>query len=126
MLKIALSYVACTHGRPNLLWKVEFRQEGMIFKWTKNVKSSLNDASGFIRDAIVISRQSALMEFFKQLAVVAAKDQGKFKETRDVMMELYSSYKAADEGNERPQSDVAKTSNPYARQTDTGQSSRAK
>ncbi|XP_015964992.1 protein FAR1-RELATED SEQUENCE 5-like [Arachis duranensis] len=45
----------------------------VLDRWTKTVKSALNDASGFTRDAVVISRQSDLMKFSKQLAAVAAK-----------------------------------------------------
>ncbi|XP_025611603.1 protein FAR1-RELATED SEQUENCE 5-like [Arachis hypogaea] len=45
----------------------------VLDRWTKKVKSALNDPSGFTRDFVVISRQSALMEFSKQLAAVAAK-----------------------------------------------------
>ncbi|XP_016195358.1 protein FAR1-RELATED SEQUENCE 5-like [Arachis ipaensis] len=63
---------------------------------TKKVKSAFNDASGFTRDAVVISRQSALMEFSKQLASIAAKVPERFEETRDIIMGLYSSYKAQD------------------------------
>ncbi|XP_072066780.1 protein FAR1-RELATED SEQUENCE 5-like [Arachis hypogaea] len=37
----------------------------VLDRWTKKMKSALNDASGFTRNAVVISRQSALMEFSK-------------------------------------------------------------
>ncbi|RYR51578.1 hypothetical protein Ahy_A06g026579 isoform A [Arachis hypogaea] len=63
---------------------------------TKKVKSALNDPCGFTRDAVVISRQSALVEFSKQLAAVAAKVPERYEETRDLIMGLYSSYKAQD------------------------------
>ncbi|RYR15956.1 hypothetical protein Ahy_B04g072923 [Arachis hypogaea] len=69
---------------------------------TKKVKSAFNDASGFTRDAVVISRQSALMEFSKQLASIAAKVPERFEETRDIIMGLYSSYKVANEGTTQP------------------------
>ncbi|XP_052114197.1 protein FAR1-RELATED SEQUENCE 11-like [Arachis duranensis] len=42
-----------------ILWSL------VLDRWTKKVKSALNDASGFTRNAVVISRQSALMEFSK-------------------------------------------------------------
>ncbi|RYR46697.1 hypothetical protein Ahy_A07g032477 isoform B [Arachis hypogaea] len=89
-------------------------------RWTKKVKSALNDASRFTRDAVVISHQSALMEFSKQLTVVAAKVPKRFEDTRDIIMGFYSSYKAADEGTKQPQSGVAKSSNPYVHQTNIG------
>ncbi|RYR41574.1 hypothetical protein Ahy_A08g037985 [Arachis hypogaea] len=44
----------------------------------------------------------------------------RFEETRDIIMGLYSSYKAADEGTKQPQSCVAKSSNPYVHQTNIG------
>ncbi|RYR13683.1 hypothetical protein Ahy_B04g070544 isoform E [Arachis hypogaea] len=83
----------------------------VLDRWTKKVKSALNDASGFTRDAVVISRQRVLMEFSKQLAAVAAKVPERFQETRDIIMGLYSSYKIADEGTTQPQSGVAKSRN---------------
>ncbi|RYR26574.1 hypothetical protein Ahy_B02g060832 [Arachis hypogaea] len=92
----------------------------VLDRWTKKVKSALNDASGFTRDSVVISRQSALMEFSKQLATVATKVPKRYEETRDIIMGLYSSYKAADEGTNQPQSDVAKSSNPYVYQINIG------
>ncbi|RYR26648.1 hypothetical protein Ahy_B02g060929 isoform B [Arachis hypogaea] len=82
----------------------------VLDRWTKKVKSALIDPSGFTRDAVVISRQSALMEFSKQLAAVAAKVPERYEETRDLIMGLYSSYKAVDEGTNQPHSDVAKSS----------------
>ncbi|RYR48145.1 hypothetical protein Ahy_A07g034135 [Arachis hypogaea] len=69
---------------------------------------------------IVCKHGSALMEFSKQLVVVAAKVPKRFDETRDIIMELYSSYKAADKGTKQPQSCVAKSSNPYVHQTNIG------
>ncbi|RYR29597.1 hypothetical protein Ahy_B01g054036 [Arachis hypogaea] len=100
----------------------------VLDRWTKKVKSALNDPSGFTRDAVVISRQSALMEFSKQLAAVAAKVPERYEETHDLIMGLYSSYKAADEGTNQPQSGVAKSSNPYVHQSGvgSGQASRKK
>ncbi|RYQ83685.1 hypothetical protein Ahy_B10g102468 [Arachis hypogaea] len=92
----------------------------VLDRWTKEVKSALNDPSGFTRDAVVISRQSALMEFSKQLAAVAAKVPERYEETRDLIMGLYSSYKAADEGTNQPQSGVAKSSNLYVHQSGVG------
>ncbi|RYR77554.1 hypothetical protein Ahy_A01g002060 [Arachis hypogaea] len=92
----------------------------VLNRWTKKVKSALNDASGFTRDAVVISHQSALMEFSKQLVVVATKVPKRYEETRDIIMGLYSSYKAADEGTNQPQSSVAKSSNLYMHQTNIG------
>ncbi|RYR21236.1 hypothetical protein Ahy_B03g066521 [Arachis hypogaea] len=92
----------------------------VLDRWTKKVKSALNDPSGFTRDAVVISRQSALMKFSKQLAVVTAKVPERYEETRDLIMGLYSSYKAADEGTNQPQSGVAKSSNPYVHQSGVG------
>ncbi|QHN99897.1 Protein FAR1-RELATED SEQUENCE [Arachis hypogaea] len=77
----------------------------VLDRWTKKVKSALIDPSGFTRDAVVISRQSALMEFSKQLAAVAAKVPERYEETRDLIMGLYSSYKAVDEGTNQPHSD---------------------
>ncbi|XP_025616896.1 protein FAR1-RELATED SEQUENCE 5-like [Arachis hypogaea] len=74
----------------------------VLNRWTKKVTSALNDPSGFTRNAVVISRQSALMEFSKQLTVVAAKVPERYEETRDLIKELYSSYKAADEGTNQP------------------------
>ncbi|QHN93674.1 Protein FAR1-RELATED SEQUENCE [Arachis hypogaea] len=97
----------------------ELPQSLVLDRWTKKVISTLNDASGFTRD-VVISHQSALMEFSKQLVVVAAKVPKRFDETRDIIMELYSSYKAADKGTKQPQSCVAKSSNPYVHQTNIG------
>ncbi|XP_016178521.1 protein FAR1-RELATED SEQUENCE 5-like [Arachis ipaensis] len=100
----------------------------VLDRWTKKVKSALNDPSGFTRDAIVISRQSALVEFSKQLAAVAAKVPERYEETRDLIMGLYSSYKAADEGDNQPHSGVARSSNPYVHPTTggSGQSSKKK
>ncbi|XP_057755694.1 protein FAR1-RELATED SEQUENCE 5-like [Arachis stenosperma] len=92
----------------------------VLDRWTKKVKSALNDPSGFTRDAVVISRQSALVEFSKQLAAVAAKVPEKYEETRDLIMGLYSSYKAADEGDNQPHSGVARSSNPYVHPTTGG------
>ncbi|XP_025704067.1 protein FAR1-RELATED SEQUENCE 5-like [Arachis hypogaea] len=92
----------------------------VLDRWTKRVKSALNDPSGFTRNAVVISHQSALVKFSKQLAAVAAKVPERYKETRDIIMELYSSYKAADEGTNQPQSGVARSSNPYVHQTTGG------
>ncbi|RYR13607.1 hypothetical protein Ahy_B04g070513 isoform A [Arachis hypogaea] len=57
----------------------------VLVRWTKKVKLALNDLSGFTKDAIVISRQSALMEFFKQLATVAAKITERYEETHDII-----------------------------------------
>ncbi|RYR76143.1 hypothetical protein Ahy_A01g000739 [Arachis hypogaea] len=74
----------------------------VLDRWNKNVKSALNDPSGFTRNAVVISRQSTLMEFSKQLAAVAAKVPERYEETRDKIMGLYSYYKAADEGTNQP------------------------
>ncbi|XP_057730055.1 protein FAR1-RELATED SEQUENCE 9-like [Arachis stenosperma] len=51
----------------------EILQSLVLDRWTKKVKLSLNDASGFTRNVVVINRQSALMKFFKQLTVVATK-----------------------------------------------------
>ncbi|RYR01321.1 hypothetical protein Ahy_B06g080185 [Arachis hypogaea] len=70
----------------------------------------------------------ALMEFSKQLAAVAAKVPERYEETRDLIMGLYSSYKAVDEGTNQPHSGVAKSSNPYAHQigVGSGQPSRKK
>ncbi|RYR10230.1 hypothetical protein Ahy_B05g078706 [Arachis hypogaea] len=51
----------------------EISRSLVLDRWTKKVKSAFIDPSGFTRDAVVISRQSALMEFSKQLVVVAAK-----------------------------------------------------
>ena len=92
----------------------------VLDRWTKKVKSALNDPNGFTRDAVVISRQSALVEFSKQLAAVAAKVPERYEETRDLIMGLYSSYKAADEGDNQPHSVVAKSSNPYVHLTTGG------
>ncbi|XP_057746662.1 protein FAR1-RELATED SEQUENCE 5-like [Arachis stenosperma] len=92
----------------------------ILDRWTKKIKSALNDPSGFTRDAVVISHQSALMEFLKQLAVVAAKVPERYEETRDTIMGLYSSYNAANEGINQPQSGVAKSSNPYVHQSGVG------
>ncbi|XP_025621133.1 protein FAR1-RELATED SEQUENCE 5-like [Arachis hypogaea] len=92
----------------------------VLNRWTKKVKSALNDPSGFTRDAVVISRQNALMEFSKQLAPVAAKVPERYEETRDIIIGLYSSYKATDEGTNQPQSGVAKSSNPYVHQSGVG------
>ncbi|QHO58436.1 Protein FAR1-RELATED SEQUENCE [Arachis hypogaea] len=92
----------------------------VLDRWTKKVKSALNDPSGFTRDAVVISRQSALVEFSKQLAAVAAKVPERYEETRDLIMGLYSSYKAADEGDNQPHSGVARSSNPYVHPTTGG------
>ncbi|XP_057719493.1 protein FAR1-RELATED SEQUENCE 5-like [Arachis stenosperma] len=92
----------------------------VLDRWIKKVKSALNDVSGFTRDAVVISRQSALMEFSKQFAAVAVKVPERFEETRDIIMELYSSYKTADEGTTQPQSGVAKSRNLYVYQTNIG------
>ncbi|XP_057746237.1 protein FAR1-RELATED SEQUENCE 5-like [Arachis stenosperma] len=92
----------------------------VLDRWTKKVKSTLNDASGFTRDAVVIIRQSALIEFSKQLVVVAAKVPERYEETLDIIMRLYSSYKATYEGTNQPQSGVAKSSNPYVHQTNIG------
>ncbi|RYR14696.1 hypothetical protein Ahy_B04g071363 [Arachis hypogaea] len=98
----------------------EIRRSLVLDRWTKKVKSALNDASGFTRDAVVISRQSALMEFYKQLVAVAAKFLERYEETRDIIMGLYSSYKAADEGINQPQSSVAKSDNPYVHEINIG------
>ncbi|XP_057756668.1 protein FAR1-RELATED SEQUENCE 5-like [Arachis stenosperma] len=100
----------------------------VLDRWTKKVKSALIDPSGFTRDAVIISRQSALIEFSKKLAAVAAKVPGRYEETRDLIMGLYSSYKAANEGTNQPHSGVAKSSNPYAHQigVGSGQPSRKK
>ncbi|RYR69075.1 hypothetical protein Ahy_A03g015612 [Arachis hypogaea] len=98
----------------------EIPQSLVLDKWTKKVKSTLNDASGFTRDAVVIIRQSALMEFSKQLVVVVAKVPERYEETLDIIMRLYSSYKATYEGTNQPQSGVAKSSNPYVHQTNVG------
>ncbi|RYR27218.1 hypothetical protein Ahy_B02g061562 [Arachis hypogaea] len=92
----------------------------VLDRWTKKVKSALNDPSGFTRDAVVISRQSALVEFSKQLAAVAAKVPERYEETRDLIMGLYSSYKAADEGDNQPHSGVARSINPYVHPTTGG------
>ncbi|XP_016206823.1 protein FAR1-RELATED SEQUENCE 5-like [Arachis ipaensis] len=92
----------------------------VLDRWTKKVKLALNDPSGFTRDAVVIIHQSALMEFSKQLAAVAAKVPERYEDTRDIIMGLYSSYKAADEGTNQPQSGVAKSSNPYMHQSGVG------
>ncbi|QHO01364.1 protein FAR1-RELATED SEQUENCE 5-like [Arachis hypogaea] len=92
----------------------------VLDRWTKKVKSALNDPSGFTRDAVVISHQSTLVEFSKQLAAVTAKVPERYEETRDIIMGLYSSYKAADEGTNQPQSGVARISNPYMHQTTGG------
>ncbi|RYQ87549.1 hypothetical protein Ahy_B09g095062 [Arachis hypogaea] len=92
----------------------------VLDRWTKKVKSALNDPNGFTRDAVVISRQSALVEFSKQLAAVAAKIPERYEETRDLIMELYSSYKAADEGDNQPHSGVARSINPYVHPTTGG------
>ncbi|RYR51587.1 hypothetical protein Ahy_A06g026579 isoform G [Arachis hypogaea] len=92
----------------------------VLDRWTKKVKSALNDPCGFTRDAVVISRQSALVEFSKQLAAVAAKVPERYEETRDLIMGLYSSYKAADEGDNQPHSGVARSSNPYVHPTTGG------
>ncbi|RYR08574.1 hypothetical protein Ahy_B05g076317 [Arachis hypogaea] len=77
----------------------EIPQSLVLGRWTKKVKSTLNDASGFARDVVVISRQSVLMEFYKELAAVAARGSERFEETHDIIMGSYSSYKAADEGS---------------------------
>ncbi|XP_020978217.1 protein FAR1-RELATED SEQUENCE 3-like [Arachis ipaensis] len=98
----------------------EILQSLVLDRWTKKVKSALNDPSGFTRDVVVISHQSALMEFSKQLVVVAAKVPERYEETRDLIMGLYSSYKAAEEGTNQPQSGVAKSSNPYVHQSGVG------
>ncbi|RYR77450.1 hypothetical protein Ahy_A01g001918 isoform A [Arachis hypogaea] len=45
--------------------KVLVDKDILLDRWTKKIKSALNDASGFTRDAFFISRQSALMKFFK-------------------------------------------------------------
>ncbi|XP_025703621.1 protein FAR1-RELATED SEQUENCE 5-like [Arachis hypogaea] len=92
----------------------------VLDRWTKKVKSALNDASGFTMDAVVISCQSALMEFSKQLATVAAKVPERFAETCDIIIGLYLSYKTVDEGTTQPQSGVAKSRNPYVYQTNIG------
>ncbi|RYR59066.1 hypothetical protein Ahy_A05g024909 isoform D [Arachis hypogaea] len=92
----------------------------VLDRWTKKVKSAFNDPSGFTRDAVVISCQSALVEFSKQFAAVAAKVPERYEETRDLIMGLYSSYKAADEGTNQPQSGVAKSSNLYVNQSGVG------
>ncbi|XP_015931526.1 protein FAR1-RELATED SEQUENCE 9-like [Arachis duranensis] len=98
----------------------EISRSLVLDRWTKKIKSALNDPSGFTRDAVVISRQSALVEFSKQLAVVATKVPERYEETHDLIMGLYSSYKAADEGTNQPQSGVAKSSNPYVHQSGVG------
>ncbi|RYR66181.1 hypothetical protein Ahy_A03g012147 [Arachis hypogaea] len=63
---------------------------------------------------------TALVEFSKQLAAVAAKVPERYEETRDLIMGLYSSYKAADEGDNQPHSGVARSSNPYVHPTTGG------
>ncbi|XP_015940572.1 protein FAR1-RELATED SEQUENCE 5-like [Arachis duranensis] len=84
----------------------EISRSLVLDRWTKKVKSALNDPSGFTRDAVVISRQSALVEFSKQLAAVAAKVPERYEETH--------------EGTNQPQSGVAKSSNPYVNQSGVG------
>ncbi|RYR00581.1 hypothetical protein Ahy_B07g088702 [Arachis hypogaea] len=143
-----IKYIVCKHGRPDFTWTVDFRQEEMIFMCTclrmdsfgipcehivkilvdrdireiprSLIKSALNDPSRFTRDAVVISRQSALVEFSKQLAAIAAKVPERYEETRDLIMGLFSSYKAADEGDNQPHSGVARSSNPYVHPTTGG------
>ncbi|RYR03312.1 hypothetical protein Ahy_B06g082190 [Arachis hypogaea] len=61
-----------------------------------------------------------LVEFSKQLAAVAAKVPERYEETRDLIMGLYSSYKAADEGDNQPHSGVARSINPYVHPTTGG------
>ncbi|RYQ81324.1 hypothetical protein Ahy_Scaffold1g107286 [Arachis hypogaea] len=56
---------------------------------TKKVKSAFNNASGFTKNVSVISRQSVLMEFFKQLTAVATKVPEKFEEIRNIIMKMY-------------------------------------
>ncbi|XP_015931822.1 protein FAR1-RELATED SEQUENCE 5-like [Arachis duranensis] len=94
--------ISCEHIVKVLVDKdiCEIPRSLVLDRWTKKVKSALNDPSGFTRDAVIISHQSALVEFFKQLAIVAAK--------------------AADEGTNQPQSSVAKSSNPYVHQSGVG------
>ncbi|XP_015934308.1 protein FAR1-RELATED SEQUENCE 9-like [Arachis duranensis] len=121
-LRMELFEIPCKHIVKVLVDKdnCEILQSLVLDRWTKKVKSLLNDASGFTRNVVVINRQSALIEFFKQLTVVATKVPERFEETRDIIMGLYSSYMAADEGTKQPQSCVAKSSNPYVHQTNIG------
>ncbi|RYR25158.1 hypothetical protein Ahy_B02g058802 [Arachis hypogaea] len=106
------------HGVPVMQTCIELLERFAIE--TKKVKSALNDASGFTRDAVVISHQSALMEFFKQLAVVATKVLERFEETHDIIMGLYFILQDCRRNTMQPQSGVAKSRNPYVHQTNIG------
>ncbi|RYQ90689.1 hypothetical protein Ahy_B09g096721 [Arachis hypogaea] len=109
-LRIESFGIPCEHTVKVLVDRdiCEILRSLVLDRWTKNVKSALNDASEFTTNAVVISHQSALMEFSKQLDAVASK--------------------AADKDSKQPQSGIAKSSNPYVHQTniDSGQPSKKK
>ncbi|XP_057734791.1 protein FAR1-RELATED SEQUENCE 9-like [Arachis stenosperma] len=71
----------------------------VLHRWTKNAKESMSESSSFTSELQVSSRLCILNEYARMMSEVACATTERFHEARDLMLDLYSSYKALDEGN---------------------------
>ncbi|XP_057758258.1 protein FAR1-RELATED SEQUENCE 5-like [Arachis stenosperma] len=71
----------------------------VLQRWTKKAKESMSESSSFTSELQANSRLCILNECAKMMSEVACATTERFYEARDLMLDLYSSYKALDEGN---------------------------
>ncbi|XP_025660939.1 protein FAR1-RELATED SEQUENCE 9-like [Arachis hypogaea] len=71
----------------------------VLHRWTKKAKESMSEPSSFTSELQASSRLCILNEYARMMSEVACATTERFHETRDLMLDLYSSYKALDEGN---------------------------
>ncbi|KAL4304707.1 hypothetical protein AHAS_Ahas16G0005200 [Arachis hypogaea] len=71
----------------------------VLHRWTKKAKESMSEPSSFTSELQASSRLCILNECARMMSEVACATTERFHETRDLMLDLYSSYKALDEGN---------------------------
>ncbi|XP_025679469.1 protein FAR1-RELATED SEQUENCE 5-like [Arachis hypogaea] len=71
----------------------------VLHRWTKKAKESMSESSSFTSELQVSNRLCILNECARMMSEVACATTERFHEARDLMLDLYSSYKALDEGN---------------------------
>ncbi|KAL4316340.1 hypothetical protein AHAS_Ahas15G0275300 [Arachis hypogaea] len=71
----------------------------VLHRWTKKAKKSMSDSSSFTSELQASSQLSILNECARMMSEVTCATTDRFHEARDLMLDLYSSYKALDGGN---------------------------
>ncbi|RYQ83993.1 hypothetical protein Ahy_B10g102884 [Arachis hypogaea] len=81
-------------------------------RWTKKTKESMSESSSFTSELQASSRLCILNECARMMSEVACATTERFHEARDLMLDLYSSYKVHDEGNTPSQPGLGGGANP--------------